>query len=262
MTSLAGVLGWPVGHSRSPVMHNAGYEALGLDWRYLPLPVAPERFEETVRALEASGYKGANVTVPHKLAALDLADEATDAARAIGAANSLSLLDGSIAADNTDAGGFIDALGEPPASALVLGAGGSARAVAWALREAGTAVAVAGRTPERVRALAGDLGVEALDRPAASELIVNCTTVGLDPAVTVPEAVEALGLGDIDPPPVAFDLVYREGKTPFAEWAAAGGSRVIDGLEMLVMQGARSFTAWTGAEAPVGVMREAARRGP
>ncbi len=262
MTTLAGVLGWPVGHSRSPVMHNAAYEALGLDWRYLPLPIAPERFEETVRALPGSGYRGVNVTVPHKLAALQLADEATAAATAIGAANSLSLEGGSIAADNTDAGGFTDALGAPPATALVLGAGGSARAVAWALREAGTAVAVAGRTPERVQALAGDLEVEPLERPKAAELIVNCTTVGLDPAVTVPEAVEALGLGEIDPPPVAFELVYGEGTTPFARWAAAGGSRVIDGLEMLVMQGARSFTAWTGEEAPLEVMREAARRGP
>ena len=258
MTTLAGVLGWPVAHSRSPAMHNAAYEALGLDWRYLPLPVAPERFDETVRALEGSGYRGANVTVPHKLAALAAADEVTDAARQIGAANSLSFRDGVISADNTDAGGFMDALGTAPGTALVLGAGGSARAVAWALREAGTEVHVAGRTPERVRALAEDLGVTAAERPLDSELIVNCTTVGLDPAQTVPEAVDALGLGPLEAPPVAFDLVYRDGETPFAAWAGAGGSKVIDGLEMLVMQGARSFRAWTGADAPIEVMRRAA----
>src|SRR5262245_20028128 len=96
VSTLAGVLGWPVGHSRSPAMHNAAYESLGLDWRYLPLPIEPERFAETVRALEGSGYRGANVTVPHKIAALEVADQASDAARAIGAANSLSFADGRI----------------------------------------------------------------------------------------------------------------------------------------------------------------------
>jgi shikimate dehydrogenase len=141
-----GVLGWPVSHSRSPRMHNAALARLGLkEWHYQRLPVPPEVFEETVRGLPAAGFVGANVTIPHKEAALALAGEATDAARAIGAANTLSFAaDGTIAAANTDAPGFLAALAgidQSPAgqTALVLGAGGSARAVAYGLREAGAA---------------------------------------------------------------------------------------------------------------------------
>src|SRR5688572_33288167 len=139
---LAGVLGFPVRHSRSPAMMNAAFAALGLDWRYVKLPVAPARFEETARALPGSGYRGANVTIPHKLAAHALADELTPAAAAIGAANTLSFEEGRVVADNTDAGGLLDALGEglPGCRALVLGAGGAGRAAVWALGEAGAEV--------------------------------------------------------------------------------------------------------------------------
>jgi shikimate dehydrogenase len=161
--ALAGVLGFPVAHSRSPDMHNAAFGALGLDWHYVKLPVPPVLFTETVRALPGSGFRGANVTIPHKHAALELADERTPSAEAIGAANTLTFLDGGgIEAHNTDAPGFIAALGEDARGlrALVLGAGGAGRAVAWALREAGAAeVAVWNRTPERAAALARDLGV-------------------------------------------------------------------------------------------------------
>lgn len=260
MTTLAGVLGWPVAHSRSPAIHNAAYEALGLDWRYLRLPVPPRRFDETVRALGRSGYRGANVTVPHKLAALSAALDVSPAAREIGAANSLELADGAVVADNTDAGGFLDALGDTrPQVATVLGSGGSARAIVWALRQAGAEVSVWNRTPERARELAERFGVEAVERPRASDLLVNCTTVGLDPAVGLEEAVAALSLEGLDPPAAVFDLVYRDGGTPVCAWAQRGGARVIDGLEMLVRQGARSFEAWTGRPAPLEVMRAAVR---
>src|SRR3954464_2735710 len=137
---LTAVAGWPVSHSRSPAMHNAAFAALGMDdWLYTRLPLAPELFAETVRALPESGYRGINVTIPHKQAAPALADSASDAARQIGAANTLTFADGAIEADNTDAQGFLDALGESLAgrSVLVLGAGGAARAVVWAAREAG-----------------------------------------------------------------------------------------------------------------------------
>src|SRR3954471_2589149 len=135
MTTLVGVLGWPVGHSRSPAMHNAAFEALGLDWRYEFLPVEPERFDSFVRELPARGFAGANVTIPHKLRALALADRASDVARATGAANTLSFTDAGIEAENTDVHGFRAALEEraPGApegvDAVVLGAGGAARAV-------------------------------------------------------------------------------------------------------------------------------------
>src|SRR5215218_1956173 len=152
-------------------MHNAALRAVGLtDWRYQRLPVAPELFAEIVRALPGAGFAGANVTIPHKEAALLLADEATPAARAIGAANTLTFAPGgAVAADNTDAPGLLAALGDlRPRSALILGAGGSARAAAYALAQAGAAVAVWNRTPERARALAADLGVQAVGAAVAA----------------------------------------------------------------------------------------------
>lgn len=264
--TLTGVLGFPVAHSRSPALHNAAFRALGLDWRYVKLPVPPERFAETARALPGSGFRGANVTLPHKLAALELADASSSAARAIGAANTLTFADGRIEADNTDAAGFLDALGELPGAsperrrALVLGAGGAGRAVAWALREAGAAeVAVWNRTPGRAAALARELGVRHAERPGPADLLVNATSVGLEPGTGEAEALEALALGGLDPPAVVVDLVYGEGTTPVCAWAARAGSRVVEGIEVLVRQGARSFERWTGRPAPLDVMREAAR---
>jgi shikimate dehydrogenase len=260
MTHLAGVLGHPVAHSRSPAMHNAAFAELGLDWRYVKLPVPPALFEQTVRALPGSGYRGANVTIPHKLAALALADSATAAARAVGAANTLTFEAGGIDADNTDAGGFLAALGEPPAgrSALVLGAGGAARAVVWALVHGGAAeVSVWNRTAERASALAAELGARAVSRPEAADIVVNATSVGLHAG----DDLDALPLAGLTPPPVAVELVYRgDGSaTPFAEWARSGGGRVVDGLEVLVRQGALSFARWTGREPPLDAMRRAAR---
>jgi shikimate dehydrogenase len=255
--TLCGVLGHPVGHSRSPAIHNAAYAAAGLDWRYVKLPVPPERFDETVRALPGSGYRGANVTIPHKLAALKLADAATPAAAAIGAANTLTFADGRIEADNTDAGGFLDALGRPVAGlrALVLGAGGAGRAVAWALREAGAAeIAIWNRTAARAEELARDLGVAVAPRPEAADLLVNATSVGLDPSVPDADALAALGLVGLDPPELVVDLVYRSaGPTPLQNWAP----HAVDGLEVLVRQGARSFQLWTGTDAPLEAMRAA-----
>jgi shikimate dehydrogenase len=265
MADLAGVLGHPVAHSRSPAMHNAAFRQLGLDWRYVKLSVPTELFEETVRALPGSGYRGANVTIPHKLAALALADSATPAARAVGAANTLTFEAGAgIEADNTDAGGFLAALGEPPAGrrALVLGAGGAARAVVWALLDAGaTDVSVWNRTPERAQELADALGARAVGRPEpAADIVVNATSVGLDAG----DELSALPLAGIEPPATAVELVYRGdgSETPFAQWARSGGARVVDGLEVLVRQGALSFTRWTGLEPPLDVMRSAARGDP
>jgi shikimate dehydrogenase len=257
------VLGFPVAHSRSPDMHNAAFRALGLDWRYVKLPVPPPLFPETVRALPGSGFRGANVTIPHKHAAFELADERSPSAEAIGAANTLTFLDGgTIEAHNTDAPGFLAALGEDDARglrAMVLGAGGAARAVAWALQQSGAAeVAVWNRTPERARALADDLGVSCVLRPATCDLLVNATSVGLEPRLNEAETLEALQLDQLDPPRIAVDLVYGNAPTPLLEWARRGGSRTVDGLEVLVRQGALSFERWTGLEAPVEVMRAAA----
>ncbi|HEX7145231.1 MAG TPA: shikimate dehydrogenase [Gaiellaceae bacterium] len=252
MSTLTGVLGFPVEHSRSPLMMNAAFAELGIDWRYLKLPVPPQRFDETVRALPASGYRGANVTIPHKLAAHDLADELSDAARAIGAVNTLTFRDdGRIAGDNTDAGGLLDALGQSlPPSALVLGAGGAGRAAAWALAQVGVEVTVWNRTPERAVELAAALGVSASERPGPAELLVNATSVGLRPA----DSLDGLPLVDAR---VVVDLVYGAAQTPFARWAEERGARLVDGLEVLVRQGARSLELWTGEAPPVDSMRRA-----
>ena len=261
--TLLGVAGFPVAHSRSPAMHNAALSELGLDWLYVPLPLPAERFAETVPALPGSGFVGLNVTVPHKLAAHALADELTPAAAAIGAANTLTFADGRIVADNTDAGGFLDALEVDPRGlrALVLGAGGSARAVAHALAQAGAGeLTIWNRTPERAAALAADFGAGAADRPAPADLMVNCTSVGLDPATTEDEALAALSLAGLDPPPIVVDLVYGSASTPLERWAARGGARVVSGLEVLVRQGARSLEGWTGRAAPVDTMRRAAQK--
>jgi shikimate dehydrogenase len=253
VTTLAGVLGHPVAHSRSPAMHNAAFAALDLDWRYVKLPVPPELFERTVRALPGSGYRGANVTIPHKLAALAVADGATPAARAIGAANTLTFGDDGMEADNTDAGGFLDALGESPQgrTALFLGAGGAARAVVWALLDAGASeVAIWNRTSERAEELANAFGACAVAHLEPAEIAVNATSVGLHDG--------SLPLDGVDPPAVAVELVYGR-DTPFETWAREGGARVVDGLEVLVRQGALSFERWTGVAPPLDVMREAAR---
>jgi shikimate dehydrogenase len=253
LSPLAGVLGFPVGHSRSPAMMNAAFRELGLEWRYVKLPLPPERFEQAVRALPGSGYRGANVTIPHKVAAHDLADELSDAARAIGAVNTLTFGEGGrIAGDNTDAGGLLDAIGEPVAgTALVLGAGGAARAAAWALTQAGAEVTVWSRTSERAAELAADLGVGHSERPGPSELLVNATSVGLRAGDTL----DGLPLVDAQ---VVVDLVYGADPTPVVRWAEERGARVVAGLEVLVRQGARSLALWTGEEPPVEVMRRAA----
>jgi shikimate dehydrogenase len=254
VTALFGVLGFPVAHSRSPAMMNAAFAELGLDWRYLRLPVPPALFAETVRALPASGYRGANVTIPHKLAAHDLVDERTPAAAAIGAVNTLVFgVDGTILGDNTDAGGLLDALGEDARGrrALVLGAGGAGRAAVWALREAGAEVAVWNRTPGRARALARELGVRAVAAGEPADILVNATSVGLgeeDPARDLPH-VEA---------ELVVDLVYGARPTALARRAEGRGARVVGGLEVLVRQGALSLERWTGRAAPIDAMRRAA----
>jgi shikimate dehydrogenase len=258
LTPLAGVLGFPVAHSRSPAMMNAAFEELGLDWRYLKLPVPPELFDETARALPGSGYHGANVTIPHKLVALELADERSDAAAAIGAANTLTFRDGTIAADNTDAGGLLDALPDSPEgrSALVLGAGGAARAAAWALRESGAGVAVWNRTAPRAAELARDLGVEHAGEPRSADLLVNATAVGLGGEGET-QLLAALPLAGLEFE-LVVDMPYGDEPTALAEWARSRGSTIVDGLDLLVRQGARSLELWTGRTAPLDAMRRGA----
>ncbi len=285
-----GVLGWPVAHSRSPAMHEAAFAALGMEgWRYQHLPVPPELFAETLRGLPGAGFVGANVTIPHKRAALALADSASGAAREIGAANTLVFgEDGAIEAHNTDAGGLLAALeqslsedGAGPASVrdssvLVLGAGGSARAVVWGLRTAGAReVMVWNRTAERAQELAQELGGRAVSAPEPADVLINCTSVGLGQTANMsPKTPDsrleqsareaavlnqlALRFDQLREYSHVVDLVYLTGGTPLLNAARRLGVRTVDGVEVLVQQGALSFELWTGVEPPLRTMREGA----
>ena len=268
------VLGQPISHSRSPAMHNAALAELGLadEWSYEAIEVAPPDFEALLRRMAAEGFVGANVTVPHKIAALELADEATETARAIGAANTLSFAAGRIAAENTDAAGFLDSLPSPPACrrALVVGAGGSARAVVWALVTNGAEVEIWNRTPERAKRLADDLAASVAEpadgglRTADYDLIVNATTVGMGASSQQPADLKSLPF-DADAlaeTQLLVDLAYGPAETELARVAAARGATVVDGLEVLVRQGAASLRIWTGQEPPIETMRRAARATP
>jgi shikimate dehydrogenase len=264
MTERVGLLGWPVEHSVSPAMHNAAFAALGLDWQYDLLPVPPSKLAvELRRLIKEEGYRGFNVTVPHKQAAFRLPRMCTtsQAADAIGAVNTLvvhpdgDMMDG----ENTDWRGFaidLDEHGVRSAGArcLILGSGGSAQGVVYALEQSGAeSITLASRRPSKDREIGyNDLG----DIAPAVDLIINCTPVGMSPEVDRspwPENVP------FPPDAVLYDLVYNPPVTRLMEQAEAAGARVIGGLGMLVWQGALAFELWTGIVPPVDVMAEAAR---
>lgn len=266
---LAGVVGWPIGHSKSPAIFAHWFERLGVAGRYVPLPVRAEDFPEVVRALPKAGFVGINCTIPLKEAALGLADEATDAARAIGAANMIRFAGGQIVADNTDAFGFLEnlAAGAPcwhaaSGPALVLGAGGAARAVLHALIGAGvTELRVANRTPERAEALAEVFGPAVAVVPwearaeaaAGAASIVNATALGM----TGQPPLE-MGLDAAPATALVTDLVYAPLETPLLADARRRGMVAIDGLGMLLHQARPAFAAWFGVDPPVdGALRRA-----
>ena len=258
---LAGVVGWPVGHSRSPALHGHWLRRYGLAGHYVPLAVAPEDFADALRMAPKLGFVGVNVTIPHKEAAAALADVLTPAARRLGAANTLTFKDGKIFADNTDGYGFIENIRAGAAAwraeagaAAVLGAGGAARAVVAALLDAGAPeVILANRTRERAERLAADIGgaIRVVDWAAYPQAladaatIVNTTSLGM--------AGGEAGVFDLSAAPVgalATDIVYTPLMTPFLTAAAARGMPIVDGLGMLLHQGRPGFERWCG-HAPV-----------
>lgn len=256
---LACIIGWPVNRSLSPAIHNAAFAALGLDWTYVPLAVRPGAMEEGMRLFRLLGVEGANVTMPHKQSIIPFLDALEDDAAATGAVNTVVRRDGQLIGHNTDGAGFVtflrsDAEWDPAGKrALILGAGGAARAVAVALAGAGATVMVAARHPARaaeLAALAGGIAVVEWGRKTRADLVVNATPArdGLP--------LDALGFRK---GMLAVDLIYPLPPTAFVEAARAAGATVFDGLPMLVRQAALSFELWTGREAPVEEMERAAR---
>lgn len=276
-TQLLGLLGWPVGHSLSPAIHNTAAADLGLNLAYLPLATAPDDLAAAVAGLAALGFRGANVTVPHKQAVMPLLDDLSSAAQAIGAVNTIVVEpDGRLSGHNTDWSGFLADLAASDVplqgrDCLVLGAGGSARAVAFGLLRAGGHVVVLSRRAEQAAALAADLpghvpgatpiGFGTLDDLAAvaaglhAPLIVNTTPLGMWPNVDAsPWPAELpFELGSL-----AYDLVYNPAATRFRQQAATAGVASTGGLGMLVGQAAQSFALWTGKQPDTTIVRAAA----
>jgi shikimate dehydrogenase len=238
-TTLVGLLGWPTSHSLSPQMQNAGFAALGLDWAYVPLPTPPELLGDAVRGLVASGFAGANVTIPHKEAVIAFCDELDDVASRAGSVNTLVIEEGRVLGASTDGLAVTSQIEPEGRRALVLGTGGASKAVAGALREAGADVVVMGRR---------DPGWP--PSPDGYDVLVNATPVR-DEVVVRPV-----------PDMQVVDLAYRANGRPTALIAAAiaaGCHPCVDGLDVLLAQGAASFERWTGQAAPFVAMRAALR---
>jgi shikimate dehydrogenase len=250
---IAGIIGWPVSHSRSPRLHGHWLDRYGIDGAYIPLPVRPEHFASAVKGVQNAGFAGANVTIPHKIAAFEICDVVEDSARRAGAVNTLVFNDGRITGSNTDGWGFLAhlranqvALQRRPA--LLLGAGGAARAIAAVLLDAGVPVTVANRTPQRAERLAVDLpGLSLVPWEARTQamreaaLLVNTTSLGMHghPPLDLP-------LDHASPGLVVCDIVYVPLETPLLADARARGLKAVDGLGMLLHQAVPGFHAWFG----------------
>ncbi|MBL6455976.1 shikimate dehydrogenase [Belnapia sp. T6] len=252
---LAGILGWPVSHSRSPRLHGLWLRRHGIDGAYLPLPVRPERFADSVRALADLGFRGANVTIPHKEAAFAVCDRVDPSAERAGAVNTLVFREGRIEGSNTDGYGFLANLREaapawrPEAGpAVILGAGGSARAVAAALLDAGCPrLVLVNRSPARAEALARALGgpIEVADRAPLGDaaLLVNTTSLGMQGQPPL-----ALDLAPLPDGAVVADIVYVPRETGLLAAARARGLVGVEGLGMLLHQARPGFAAWFGTD--------------
>ncbi|MDW3218847.1 MAG: shikimate dehydrogenase [Acidimicrobiales bacterium] len=262
-TRVAAVIGDPIDHSLSPELHNAAFAAAGLDWVFVAWPVPPGGGAAAVDAMRVSGLAGMSVTMPHKDAVADAADECSDAVAALGAANCLVRLDGGrIRAENTDGAGFLAGLRDDAGTGVegrrvgLIGAGGAARAVAQACGVAGAgAVVVVNRTAERAAAcaaLAGPVGrVGAASDLATVDIVVNASSIGMGDDAAMPCDPALLHGGQ-----VVVDLIYTPLETAWLAAVRDAGIEAHNGLSMLVHQAAEAFTLWTGADAPVSAMRD------
>ncbi len=270
-TRIVGIIGDPVDHSISPRMHNAAFAELGLDFAYVPFPTSASQLRAAMRSISALGLAGFNVTVPFKTSCMRYLDKLSDAAKTIGAVNTVYREKDKLVGDNTDASGFHQALlanGVRPRGkrVLVIGAGGSARAVLYALTRSGASdIVIANRTLSKARKLAREFGGEKarlqtadldilddFDFLESRQLVVNCTSVGLGGGSFLDYAAESTAEDCVH-----FDLAYGEEATPFLRLAADASRPVIDGRHMLLHQGAAAFKIFTGRRAPVEVMAKA-----
>lgn len=272
-TRLAGVMGWPVSHSLSPALHNRWLKRYGIDGAYVPLPVSPEHFPQALRLLAQMGFRGVNVTVPHKEAALHAVDRIDDQARRIGAVNTVVMgEDGSLIGRNTDGEGFLAALrarvpgAVPEGVCVLIGAGGAARAIAVALLDSGVeALLIVNRGAERATALAMALRasfpeariqtvnwVHRAETLAEASLVVNTTSLGMVGMPPLDLSLDALGKSAI-----VYDIVYNPLKTPLLARAEAEGHRIVGGLGMLLHQAVPGFEAWFGVRPEVDEALEA-----
>jgi len=274
-TKVCGVIGDPIEHTMSPIMHNAAFAQLGLDYVYLPFRVRPEALATAIKGMKALGIRGLNVTIPHKVAVIPFMDEVDPVGGKIGAINTIVNEDGVLRGYNTDATGFLQSLrqrGIDPGGkrVVVLGAGGAARAICFILAETGAELTILNRRQEFDWAveLARSISQEFTKEISALELnrknlsraitgadiLVNATSVGMH------HDVEATPVpADLLPPRITvFDAIYNPRQTRLLREAEQAGAETISGLDMLVWQGALAFEKWTGVEAPVAVMKQAA----
>jgi shikimate dehydrogenase len=275
MHKVVGIIGYPLGHSLSPAMHNAAFKKLGLDFEYVPFEVNPDDLPEALKGMRALHIAGFNVTIPHKETIVTLLDEVTKLARIIGAVNTVVNQEGKLIGYNTDGAGFIDSLKEDAQTdpqgknVVLLGAGGAARAVAVILAEAkAKSLILTDIQNEKAKCLAEYVGsyfdiacnfVEpdsqelqtAIDK---ADILVNSTPIGMHPKTGQSPLSQTIKL---HAGLLVYDLVYNPSKTKLLKTAKAAGCRTCSGLGMLVRQGALAFTLWTGKEAPVEVMRQA-----
>jgi shikimate dehydrogenase len=253
MTARYGIIGWPLGHTLSPVLHNWGFARLGIDAVYEAWPLEPGDLPAFIRRMRTEPVSGASVTIPHKRAVMAHLDRITDRARAVGAVNTLYMAGDLLCGENTDVAGLaapLRARGRLPASALVLGAGGAARAAVVALRELGVAdVMVANRTASRAQELADELAVRAVDWAARMDqdagIVCNTTPMGMSGDLVDATPWDA---DRFAPGMVAYDIVYNPLRTRFLREADAAGCATISGLEMFLHQGLAQFRLWTGLD--------------
>jgi shikimate dehydrogenase len=265
-TKLCAVIGDPVSHSLSPILHNAAFEATGLDIAYLALHVLAGRGAEAVGAMRTLGLTGLSVTMPHKFVVAEVLDRLTPQAEALGSCNTV-FRDGNdpevLWGDSTDGEGFVNAVRATwpqfaltGTTAVVLGAGGAGRAVIEALGRAGVVdISVINRDPhkaERAASLSGAARVGVMSDVSAANLVVNATSLGMHPNDELPCDVSLL-----QPSHLVADLIYHPATTPFLSAAAATGARTMNGLPMLLHQAALQFRRWTGIDAPLPVMQSA-----